>query len=170
MEKQVKRIVSKFPVGSRTTAEGEVQWLVEVALEYKVATGHELTVGLDRMVAGAVYPVLTISGEEQERLRADGQTRLMACGQVHDLIATDLHKGALNQPHLFLQALLNLWHDWHLNDMNAGCQHQREAGWDLKRCGEKCPKCGYEWGSKWLVRPLPKAVEDQIIKFITEPR
>lgn len=25
-----------------------------------------------------------------------------------------------------------VWHKWHLNDMRASCEHQREAGWDEK--------------------------------------
>jgi hypothetical protein len=26
-------------------------------------------------------------------------------------------------------SLLEIWHDWHLNDMRSGCEHQRAMGW-----------------------------------------
>lgn len=29
-----------------------------------------------------------------------------------------------------MQRFLDIWHEWHLNDMRAGCKHQRE-NWDL---------------------------------------
>ena len=72
---------------------------------------------------------------------------------------------------LWLEFLV-VWHDWHLNDMQSGCEHQREMGWtyddhhDPKTFkGEKCPVCGYSIGSQWLKKELPKAVVQFLMKL-----
>jgi len=46
---------------------------------------------------------------------------------------------------------------FHLNDMQPGCEHQRQAlrGWEV---GEVCGECGYAYGSKWLHAELPESV------------
>jgi hypothetical protein len=61
--------------------------------------------------------------------------------------------------------LLDIWKRWHLNDLRAGCEHQREMGWtydehhDPKTFkGEACPVCGYEIGSAWLKEEVPEDV------------
>lgn len=58
--------------------------------------------------------------------------------------------------------LLAVWDHWHLNDVQAGCSHQREMGWRNydKHPGEPCPICGYKYGSAWLYAPLPQDVID----------
>ena len=65
--------------------------------------------------------------------------------------------------------LLEVWEEWHLNDMQSACEHQKELGWtyedhhDPKTYkGEKCPVCGYEIGSQWLKKKVP----DEVIEFI----
>jgi hypothetical protein len=59
-------------------------------------------------------------------------------------------------------SLLEIWHDWHLNDMRSGCEHQRAMGWTYEAHhsaatfeGEACPVCGYRIGSGWLKEDLP---------------
>lgn len=32
--------------------------------------------------------------------------------------------------------LLDIWHKWHLNDMKASCEHQRDLGWDEQAAEE----------------------------------
>lgn len=65
--------------------------------------------------------------------------------------------------------LLEVWHDWHLNDMIAGCEHQEFE----KSLGHKyeawphnldaiCPECGYSYGSRWNSKKLPKSVTEFI--------
>jgi hypothetical protein len=62
--------------------------------------------------------------------------------------------------------LLDIWKEWHLNDLKAGCEHQREMGWEKegydKHPSEPCPVCGYEFGSAWNRVEVPEAV----IQFI----
>ena len=51
------------------------------------------------------------------------------------------------------EELLDIWQTYHLNDMQAGCQHQ----WDSRPpVGAECPECGYRYGSKWNYRPIPR--------------
>jgi hypothetical protein len=76
--------------------------------------------------------------------------------------------------------LLDVWDKWHLNDMQAGCVHQRAMGWDKElinpdlpaeqknmKCWEYppigyltgvCPECGYKYGSAWLFEEVPADV------------
>lgn len=83
---------------------------------------------------------------------------------------------------------LHYWKEWHLNDMQAACEHQREMGWTYENHhgvwvpdkkividefntgeqpmkfdpykGEACPVCGYEIGSAWLTKEVPQDVID----------
>lgn len=55
--------------------------------------------------------------------------------------------------------LLDIWEQWHLNDMRAGCCHQRALGWNKdEHLGKPCPACGYRYGSSWLFEPVPNEV------------
>lgn len=40
--------------------------------------------------------------------------------------------------------LLEIWHDWHLNDMRAGCEHQRE--WNTKK---EITVTDYKWSKRF---------------------
>lgn len=73
--------------------------------------------------------------------------------------------------------LLKIWERWHLNDLNAGCIHQRELMpqikqergkkffyaenlykiWELPEFFE-CPECGYKYGTAWLFEEVPHDV------------
>lgn len=64
-------------------------------------------------------------------------------------------------------ALLDVWKNWHLNDMNAECEHQKLLGWKYKDHhnpktyeGEECPICGYRIGHSWLKKEIPQYVID----------
>lgn len=73
-----------------------------------------------------------------------------------------------------VRKLADIWDEWHLNTMQAGCVHQpaesivyrigqsrREV--DLKAT-PACPETGYRWGSAWLTRPLP----DDVAAWVSE--
>jgi len=62
---------------------------------------------------------------------------------------------------------LEVWTRWHLNDMNAACEHQRALGWMYEEHsdketfkGDSCPVCGYSIGSAWLKEELPQKIID----------
>lgn len=48
--------------------------------------------------------------------------------------------------------ILRLWKNYHLNGVNAGCEHQKRG----TLVGETCPVCGYRYGSIWLYREIPE--------------
>ena len=48
--------------------------------------------------------------------------------------------------------VFRLWKNYHLNDMHAGCEHQKKG----TPAGEICPVCGYRYGSAWLYREIPE--------------
>ena len=56
---------------------------------------------------------------------------------------------------------IEYWHDWHLNDMHAECEHQEKLGWTFEThpC-EPCPTCGYKLGTAWTKRSVPQEVID----------
>lgn len=67
-----------------------------------------------------------------------------------------------------------VWERWHLNDMRAGCEHQRAAGEHSAWFGDqgdysgvrigypRCLVCGYSYGSKWLYEELPAEIVEEI--------
>lgn len=52
---------------------------------------------------------------------------------------------------LYLE-IFRLWKSYHLNGMNARCEHQKKGS----PVGETCPVCGYRYGSAWLYREIPE--------------
>lgn len=58
--------------------------------------------------------------------------------------------------------IVRLWKNYHLNDMNAGCEHQK-CGTPI---GEVCPVCGYRYGSAWLYREIPTKDLEEIKRLI----
>ena len=67
-------------------------------------------------------------------------------------------------PSKLMEAIHAVWKRWHLNDMHAGCEHQREFEEEPyeKHAGEKCPICGYEYGTAWCREELPQEIIDQV--------
>lgn len=51
--------------------------------------------------------------------------------------------------------LSEIWAEWHLNDMQAGCSNQSADNHDT------CIM-GYEWGTAWLVKPLPVSIVEEL--------
>ena len=96
-----------------------------------------------------------------------------SCGQIADSLkeidnfASGWDTGRVSQ-------FMEVWKKWHLNDLRAECEHQREAGWEKrlpdgrwtghlweKRGGillKPCPVCGYKYGSAWLFEEIPADV------------
>lgn len=60
-----------------------------------------------------------------------------------------------------LQNIVQIWHEWHCNDMNAACAHMGPGAlkrWQETGIGDVCETSGYRYGSAWLVKPLPAEV------------
>jgi len=111
-------------------------------------------------------------------------------GQCQDEIDTMAKNGEIKITNSLWLILFGVWKEWHLNDMQAGCEHQRAEKWEEKRLDdslpwtqpnsamwtykkdhpkgllcEPCPVCGYKYGSAWLKKELPQDVVDFIEKL-----
>src|SRR5690242_10172950 len=89
----------------------------------------------------ALHLKVCIEIEEKE----DGKRRLSISGDTYRPGARDIESGGqiledvrrllndktatLNKPRAVIERLLEVWDRWHLNDMRAGCKHQR-ATWN----------------------------------------
>jgi len=62
---------------------------------------------------------------------------------------------------------LETWKLYHLNDLQAGCEHQRALGWDNydEHPSEPCPTCGYKYGSAWNRLEVPQKALEQLIEL-----
>lgn len=110
-----------------------------------------------------------------------------SCGQcIEDLLDPHLRLAA-GWTKEMVEKFVEVWRRWHLNDMRAECEHQRELGWvekareevttmkyghkETKRLGwlyekdhpegllcKPCPVCGYKYGSAWLKEEVPEDV------------
>ena len=72
-------------------------------------------------------PVFTASGDVWNTMRTD----IVQGGQCIDSIWNEYHSQLKNRV-LYMQ-IMELWTKWHLNDMNAGCKHQRAMHWGDKQ-------------------------------------
>jgi hypothetical protein len=68
-------------------------------------------------------PVFTASGNVWNHM----ETNVLMGGQCIDDIYKEF-RNDLTDKKLFIQ-IMELWEKWHLNDMNAGCEHQRADKW-----------------------------------------
>jgi len=108
--------------------------------------------------------VLTISGVIGALASGSGNCR-GGCGQILDEIKADQVTFADGWDGITCKNFLDIWKRWHLNDLRAGCQHQREEKWeDNNLLMKPCPVCGYKYGSQWLYEELPQ----EVIDFLTE--
>lgn len=67
-----------------------------------------------------------------------------------------------------------LWKNWHLNALNAGCQHVPTPLYEDSEYGKRvdlkntpaCPETGYRYGHAWLYRPIPAVIVDEMQTLI----
>lgn len=62
---------------------------------------------------------------------------LISCGQVKDRLRGEYPNNEA------VTRLAALWDRWHLNDMRAGCEHQRALGWDKEPIDPSRPTTAY---------------------------
>lgn len=71
-----------------------------------------------------------------------------------------------------LKEIIKNWREWHLNDLQPNCIHQNsfDCNKDFENRAKietkKCPK-NYHYGSKWLIKEIPKEVIEHIIDLFT---
>lgn len=86
------------------------------------------------------------------------------CGQIDmgiNEIGVDsyIEKYAIGWNKEMMEKFFDVWKNWHLNDLQAGCEHQREMEWGKEEdIGKPCPVCGYKYGTAWLRKEVPEDV------------
>jgi hypothetical protein len=107
---------------------------------------RRLPVTVDVAISDGPEPRLSICGNVWRPDRKD----ILGSGQNHEEIA------ALFPDDPRVQRIVKVWRRWHLNDMRAGCEHQRAEGGH--GVGDVCPIDGYRYGSAWLYEELPDKI------------
>jgi len=119
------------------------------------------------------FAVVSISGDLKELSESGrGRPRDSSWGQIYDSINTE------GNPKL--KRIVELWKKNHLNDLTAGTKRQEQAlkewknrpegfSYDkdvayLKSKGLYVDK-GYQYGTQWLVRPVPKEDINELIEL-----
>lgn len=118
-------------------------------------------------------PIFTASGSVWNTMRTD----IVQGGQCIDSVWQEFAT-QIKEPSLY-KNIMGLWERNHLNDMNAGCEHQRAEKWEDKLIdpskpktqdnmrswqsvkeggllGAPCKKCGYKYGTEWKYRAISK--------------
>lgn len=108
-----------------------------------------------------------------QRLSLTGTTRYSA-GQITSDVRAVVKpaKGITLED---LQELLDIWEEYHLNDMNALCSHQT-VKWEDAKYGRRmdlaaigaCPVSGYRPGSAWLYKTVPDSVLERVRDILTK--
>ena len=123
---------------------------------------------------------LTISGYARKNSKCD----YAYCGQIQDEInMKNIRALERGLDWLKIGSLLEIWDEWHLNDLHADCIHQRKLMpaliekhgknffnadnlcniWKEPEFGE-CSVCGYKYGTAWKFVEVPAGV----LKFLRE--
>lgn len=101
---------------------------------------------------------LSMTGTAERPRAAD----IDAGGQMQDDVAA-MAPDELEIPEADRDALVFIWRLYHLNDLSAGCEHQRAAGWTYdEHPAEPCPVCDYKMGTAWLTAPVPADVLERL--------
>lgn len=96
---------------------------------------------------------LSITGVEGP---SRGGNALGSCGQIEMHLKEHIEEitPAPGWSHALIREFLSAWDRWHLNDMRAGCEHQRR-GWDTRK---EVLLVSYKWSKKYY--EMRKMVED----------
>lgn len=69
-----------------------------------------------------------------------------------------------------LRRIITIWKKYHLNNMHAGCEHQRDYEKEPygKHAKEVCHICNYEYGSGWQFESIPEETIAEIEELLKE--
>jgi hypothetical protein len=130
---------------------------VYLVLEIKEHTGIEKETIYHKKIMK--YKTLSLSGYSKDCF---GQIRNSIIGVVN-----------LKCDESIIKEIICIWNEYHLNDLHAGCIHQKEFNCNInfeeqaKKETLKCP-LHYNYGSKWLVKLVPQRIFDRIMILFNE--
>jgi hypothetical protein len=131
-----------------------------------------LRIGTARTFGGRGYSVFVKVKYDGMRLSISGVEGplhsgncLGSCGQI-DMSAWNITKYAPGWNEIEEKHLRAIWRRWHLNDMRAECEHQRDRGETWKtHPGAACSECGWKLGHGLKVEPVPPKVLDELLSM-----
>jgi hypothetical protein len=131
---------------------------VRISVNFQDATGQHQTTD-HRTIEGG------------QRLSITGET-VDSGGQILDDVR-NIDRPAAGFTFATLQEVLTIWEQYHLNDMNALCDHQTVV-WEETNYGKRmdlaaigaCPVSGYRPGSAWLYREVPGLVVRRLAEIL----
>lgn len=97
-----------------------------------------------------------------------GARSVTGAGQIHSNLV-DMDMAGSKWTTKDVASLRKIWTEWHLNDMNAGCQHMRKGGSYDDRKNDVCPESGYKYGTAWLYREPTSDVIREIKRLMSLP-
>lgn len=125
---------------------------------------------------GFIYVEVKVQTTENEhtRLSITGHGTAGSAGQIGMHIDATAIEPAPSYTREDIARLFEIWDRWHLNDMSAGCEHQRAGAeaWGLPmhkawEVGEHCPVCDYRYGHEWISERVPADVLAFVARFTT---
>lgn len=102
---------------------------------------------------------LSISGVIEPKQNGDAGG---SCGQIYDELKNPFMSYGNGWDREKVDDFVAIWKKWHLNDMQAGCEHQRIFDWGNDKVKKPCPICGYKYGTAWLKEDLP----DWVVSYL----
>jgi hypothetical protein len=123
-------------------------------------------------VSGEVLK-FSASGHTLDRFSRHSSEKWLGAGQMIDELL-EITEPAPGWTLEEIRKFHRLWKNWHLNSMNGGCQHVPEPLWEDSNYGKRpdlvntpaCPETGYRYGHKWLLRPIPAVIVDEMQTLI----
>lgn len=144
---------------------------VYLSLEIEKVSGkkNKFTTDLEPI---SEYSTLSICGEEKIG------REIISCGQILDDVKKEIDSyKRLKIDRSVLLRIIEIWEEWHLNDLRAGTTKQQAVvkewesegnKYNFTKASELLDKKGllydkaYKYGSSWLVDPLPENIEKEI--------
>lgn len=95
-----------------------------------------------------------------------------SCGQIQDHLLKEDKIFVKGFDYKIVRTIQQIWNRYHLNDLKAECEHQKELGWDYENyhntvnfIGESCPICDYKIGSAWNREKVPQWAIDYLFNL-----
>ena len=103
--------------------------------------------------------VLSITGVEAPLSNGDCKG---SCGQIYDTIRRYIIEYAPGWDSEKLKKFLDIWENWHLNDMNPCCEHQKELGWGKEKIVKR------EYNRTTELYTLTRKIKEKALKSLKE--
>jgi hypothetical protein len=94
-------------------------------------------------VAIPVFVKIKFDGKRLSITGVEGPTKNGNCYGGCGQIKLNPRKAAYGWTPNLVQSLVDVWEEWHLNDMRAGCLHQRALMWDKLPINSELPTDTY---------------------------